>query len=74
MMVNIDAGMLKSVEYLVSVEGEDLFLRIIAALLIGTWGLLLLVGKGGFVHILVLNGLGVVAVDLMTVLRTRMTR
>ena len=51
-----------------------MLLRIIAALLIGIWAVLLLLGKGGFVHILVLNGIGVAAVDVMTVLRTRMMR
>ena len=50
-----------------------MFLRIIAGALIGTWALLLMLGKGGFIHILVLNGLGVVSVDVMTVLRSRMT-
>jgi hypothetical protein len=31
-----------------------------------------MLGKGGFVHLLLLNSLGVLSVDLMTVVRARM--
>lgn len=48
-------------------------LRLIAAMLLLTWLVLVLLGKGGFVHILLLNGLGVAAVSIMTLVRTRMT-
>lgn len=48
-------------------------LKIIAAILLGIWLILVLLGKGGFVHILLLNGLGVAAVEAMTIYRTRMT-
>lgn len=37
------------------------------------WLVLVLLGKGGFVHILLLNGLGVAAVEALTMYRTRMT-
>ncbi|MEQ1604955.1 MAG: hypothetical protein ABL999_08805 [Pyrinomonadaceae bacterium] len=48
-------------------------LKIIAALLLMIWLVLVLLGKGGFVHILLLNGLGVAAVEALTMYRTRMT-
>ena len=49
-------------------------LRIIAGVLIGIWLVLVLMGKGGFVHMLLLNGLGFAATDLVTVYRTRMAQ
>lgn len=51
-----------------------LALRIIAAIILAIWLLLVIIGKGGFVHLLLLNGLGLAVTDLMTVLRTRMRR
>lgn len=48
-------------------------LKLIAGILLVTWLLLVIIGKGGFVHILLLNGLGVAAVEIMTIIRTRMT-
>ncbi len=50
-----------------------LILKLIAIALLTTWLVLVLIGKGGFVHILLLNALGVGAVVAMTELRTRMT-
>lgn len=47
-------------------------LRIVAAGLFSAWLILVLMGKGGFVHLLILNALGVLSVELMTVIRTRM--
>jgi len=47
--------------------------RLIAATLTAIWLILLLLGKGGFVHLLILNALGVASVDLMTVLRSRVS-
>ncbi len=49
-------------------------LRSIALLILGTWLLLVLLGKGGFVHLLLLNGLGVAAVDIVSVYRSRLAR
>jgi hypothetical protein len=49
-----------------------LFIRIVAALLIGIWALLVAMGKGGFVHILLLTGLGAESFDLMIICRSRM--
>lgn len=48
-------------------------LKVIAGLLLLIWLVLVLLGKGGFVHILLLNGLGVMAVVIMTSIRTNMT-
>jgi hypothetical protein len=48
-------------------------LKIIAAVLLGIWLVLVLLGKGGFVHLLLLNGIGVAAVEAMTIYRTRMS-
>ena len=48
-------------------------LKIVAALLLGIWLVLVLLGKGGFVHMLLLNGLGVAFVEAMAMYRTRMS-
>jgi hypothetical protein len=48
-------------------------LRRIAILLFATWLVLVLLGKGGFVHLLLLNAIGVGFVDLIGVVRQRMT-
>jgi hypothetical protein len=48
-------------------------LRIIAAILLSLWLVLVLIGKGGYVHILLLNGIGVAMVEMVTVYRTRMS-
>jgi hypothetical protein len=50
-----------------------LYLRITAAVITAIWLTLVLMGKRGFVHILILNVLGIVAVDLMNVFRTKLT-
>ena len=49
-------------------------LRLIIAILFGTWLVLVLLGKGGFVHILLLNVFGIAAVEAMTAYRSRMTQ
>ncbi len=48
-------------------------LRIIAGILLGIWFVLVLTGRGGFVHLLLLCGLGVAMVEAVTVYRSRMT-
>jgi len=48
-------------------------LKIIAASLFGTWLLLVIGGKGGFVHLLILNAIGVAAVEAVGQYRRRMT-
>ena len=50
-----------------------MILRFIAGILLGIWLVLVLIGKGGFVHLLLLNAVGVAAVEIMTVYRTRLT-
>lgn len=46
-------------------------LRIIAGIILGIWLVLVLMGKGGFVHTLLLTGIGIAAVDVMCLLRRR---
>lgn len=48
-------------------------LRLITLILFGIWLLLVLAGKGGFVHLLLLNAIGVGAVDLVGRYRSRIT-
>lgn len=48
-------------------------LRIVAAILFGIWLLLVLLGKGGFVHLLLLNAIGVASVEIMTLIRSKLT-
>ncbi len=50
-----------------------MFLRLIATILFGIWLVLVFLGKGGFVHLLLFNAIGVASVEVMTVLRSRMT-
>lgn len=55
-------------------ERKSLLLRIVAAILLVIWLVLVLIGKSGFVHLFLLGFLGVAAVEVMTVLRGRMVR
>lgn len=48
-------------------------LRVLTGILLGIWLILILLGKGGFVHLLLLNALGVASVEVLTVIRSRMT-
>ena len=48
-------------------------LRFVLGVLLGIWLVLVLAGKGGFVHLLLLCGIGVAAVEIVTVYRTRLT-
>jgi hypothetical protein len=52
---------------------DRVFLRLVAAGLLGTWLVLVLLGKGGFVHILLLCGISVAVAEIAAVYRTRMT-
>lgn len=49
-------------------------MRLLAGVLFGIWLVLVLVGKSGFVHLLLLGAIGVAVVEIITVFRTRMTR
>ena len=46
-------------------------LKILAGILLGTWFVLVLMGRGGFIHLLLLNGISVVAIDLVSMYRAR---
>ncbi len=48
-------------------------LKIVTGILLLVWLVLVLIGKGGFVHLLLLNALGVASVELMTMYRSRVT-
>jgi hypothetical protein len=52
---------------------EYLNLRLITGILMGLWLLLVLLGKGGFIHLLLLSAVGVAFVDLLGVYRSRIT-
>jgi len=44
----------------------------VAAILLIIWLVLLLLGKGGFVHLLLLNAFGLIVVDLAALYRGRL--
>jgi hypothetical protein len=50
-----------------------MMLRIVTAALLVIWLVLLLMGKGGFIHLLLLCALGTGFVELMAVIRSHMT-
>ena len=49
-------------------------LRILSGVLLVIWLVLVFLGKGGFVHLLLLSSIGIATVELVVVYRTRMTR
>ena len=46
-------------------------LKILAGILLGTWLIFVLMGRGGFIHLLLLNGISVLAIDLVSMYRAR---
>ena len=50
-----------------------MFLRILVGGLLGSWLLLVLLGKGGFVHLLLLNGIAIAVVEIVCVHRRKVT-
>jgi hypothetical protein len=58
---------------LIGAKRTDLMLRIIASVLIAVWLLLVILGKGGFVHLLLLNGIVIWVIDAVSIYRSRMT-
>jgi hypothetical protein len=48
-------------------------LRLVTGVILSIWLVLVLLGKGGFAHLLLLNGLGVGMVELVRVYRSRVT-
>jgi hypothetical protein len=53
--------------------GKIVGLRILGSVLIIVWLALVVIGKGGFVHLLLLNGIGIWVVDLVSKYRAQMT-
>lgn len=51
-----------------------MLLRVIAAILLMIWAVLLVLGKGGFIHLLLLNAIGLIFTDALVVYRTRMKK
>ena len=49
-------------------------LKILAGILLGLWLVFVLMGRGGFIHLLLLCGLSVAAIDLVAVYRSRHAR
>ena len=50
-----------------------LLLRIIIGITTGIWLLLVLIGKGGFVHLILLVSLGISLVEILRVYRSQLT-
>ena len=51
-----------------------MFIKVIAGILLGIWLLLVLLGKGGFVHILLLNGIAFAVIALVIEWRTHLRK
>jgi len=47
-------------------------LRILSGILLLIWIVLAVLGKGGFVHLLLLSSFGIAVVEMMVVYRSRM--
>lgn len=47
-----------------------MLLKVIAGILLGTWLVLVLLGKGGFVHIILINGVTVAFAELVRMYRS----
>lgn len=54
-------------------EMKDLMIRIIAAVLLVIWLVLVLMGKGGLVHLLLLNGIVIWVIDAVSIYRSSMS-
>jgi hypothetical protein len=52
----------------------NMLLRIVAGVLFAIWLALLIAGKKGFIHLLLLNALGVLFTELLVTYRTKMTQ
>ena len=51
---------------------NTMVLKLIIGVLLASWLILVIMGKGGFVHLLLLSGIGLASVELVTAYRTRM--
>jgi len=47
-------------------------LKIVTVVLLALWVVLVLLGKGGFVHLILLSAIGVAVVEAMAIIRGRM--
>jgi hypothetical protein len=52
---------------------NSLFLRLISAVLLGIWLILLLIGKSGMIHVLLIGGIAFVFVEIICVYRRNVT-
>jgi hypothetical protein len=59
--------------YYFEITSGIMALKYIAATLFAIWAMLVLAGKGGFVHLLLLNAVGLAVVYFMGRFRARMT-
>jgi hypothetical protein len=73
MSLFFSCGMITNRQTEFTLSRSDLFLKIIIALTFGLWILLVLLGKGGFVHILLLVCAGVSVVEILRIYRRRLT-
>jgi hypothetical protein len=55
-------------------QEQNMGLRIFATALLVLWLLLLVLGKGGFIHLLLLNGIVIWVIDTVSMYRSQMTR
>jgi hypothetical protein len=68
------SGVVISLQNLHEMTGDKFVgLRILGSVLIVIWLALLMAGKGGFIHLLVLNGLAIWVVDSVSRYRAQMT-
>lgn len=65
--------MLSLLDQIQAGRGGVLKLLWIAAILLGIWLILVLLGKGGFIHLFLLSAIGVAFVDVVGICRSRMT-
>jgi len=49
-------------------------LKILAGILLGLWLVFVLMGRGGFIHLLLLCGISVLMIDLVSMYRSRNVR
>ena len=49
-------------------------LKILAGILLGLWLVFVLMGRGGFIHLLLLCGVSVLMIDLVSMFRSRSVR
>jgi hypothetical protein len=73
MSLFFSCGMITNHQTRLIIKRLNLFLRIIIALTFSLWLVSVLLGKGGFVHILLLVSIGVSVVEILRLYRRRLT-